>query len=229
MQTLKRLPRPTYNFDGFVLLFKGDPTAEASEKEQLSFDTQLMTLFKAQYGTQSSILNYLTGVMKPQIAMGGQGIAPTALAAMNTEAQDTIAQETKNAVQATQNAASAASGGSKLVGVAGSTNQAIGAVEAAGAAESARASNELAIENERVRQQNYWNSINVLSGNAAMTNPLGYAEGATSGTNAVSNASQAVTAANGPGIGQVIGGIVGGGVSALGGAFGAGAAKSIFG
>src|SRR5438105_998688 len=71
-------------------------------------------------------------------------------------------------------------------------------------------------QNEALKQANYWNSINVLSGQAATANPLGYANSATSGSGAVADLSKAVTAANGPTLGAVLGGVAGGALQGWG-------------
>lgn len=182
---------------------KGDPTAQAAEQQQMSFDQQLMQLFQAQYGKQSAITDFLTKQMEPLISKGGQGFSPESLAAMRTNATDQLSNQFAGA----QRAVNATEQRDLPSGV---NAQVQGSLLAQEAEQQAAAQNNITVANEQQRQQNYWNSINVLNGQAATENPLGYANGATTGTNAVANASQAVTAAAGPTFGSVIGGIAGG-------------------
>src|SRR5450631_4191606 len=80
--------------DGVLLIrFKGDPVAKQAEQQQMNFDSQLMTIFQAQYGKQSAITDYLTKQMEPQISAGGQGYSAQDLAAMRTSATDTISNQ----------------------------------------------------------------------------------------------------------------------------------------
>jgi len=202
--------------------FKGDDTAKAAEASQAEFAKQLTGLFHTQYGKQSQIFDFLTGKMKSAVETGGIGYRPDFLAAARTEASDVNAQQTKNAEQAFANSVSARSGGSKLAGLSGAVASGEATIAAAGAEQEASSQNAITMANEQLRQQNYWNSINALTGQQAVANPLGYAAGATSGTNAVTNASEAVTAAQGPGAAQIIGGLVGGAADAFLGGFGQG-------
>lgn len=210
-----------WDFDVFCLscaremptgMAKGDPTAQAAEQEQQTFDQQLMTLFQAQYGKQSAITGYLTGQMEPLISKGGQGYTPEQLTAMRTAATDTISQQTQGAQRAVN--------ATEQRGLPSGVNaQVSGSITAAEAEEQAATQNQITQANANLQQQNYWNAINVLNGQAATENPLGYAGAATSGTNAVSNASQAETAAAGPTAGAIVGGILGGGLGAVGSIF----------
>lgn len=228
MELMTWLPRPSYEYCGPILSFKGDPTAQAAETTQNNFDQQLMGIFNQQYGKQSQVFNFLTGQMQNMVMAGGQGYSPDAIAAMRTSATDTNSQQTQNAQQAYANDVSARSGGSKLAGVSGAVGSGEAAIAASGAAQEANSQNAITLANEQLKQQNYWNATNVLSGQEAVANPLGYSSGATGGTNAVSNASEAITAANGPSALQVIGGIAGGAAQGFAGGLGASAGKSLF-
>lgn len=221
MVSMTWLARPSYEYCGPIWEFKGDKTAQEAEQNQAAFDQQLMRIFSDQYGKQSQIFNFLTGKMQAAVASGGQGYDPGALTAMRTSATDVNAQQTKNAEQAFANSVAARSGGSKLAGVSGAEASGEATIAAEGAANEANSQNAITLANEQLRQQNYWNATNVLTGQQAVANPLGYSSGATSGTNAVSNASQAVTAAQGPSALQIVGGIVGGGLAAAAGPGGA--------
>jgi hypothetical protein len=198
---------------------KGDSTAQQAEEQQASFDQQLMNIFTQQYATQKSQLDFLSGVLKPQIAAGGQGYTDAQLTAQRTQATDTNSQQYQNAEQALNNQISQASGGSKLTGVAGATVESDAALANAAAQQEANSQNQITTNNANLQQQNYWNSINALNGVAAESNPLGYAGAATSGSGAVANLSSAYTASNQSQLLGALGGIAGGVGSALGGGF----------
>ena len=202
---------------GECFQFKGDPTAQAAEQQQQQFDSQLMTMMQAQYGKQSAITSYLTNQMTPQISAGGVGINPAALTAMRTSATDNVSNQFQGALKA----ANASENQSGLPS--GVNAQVDSSLLSQEAQTQAGAQQQITLANEQQRQQNYWNSINVLNGQAATENPLGYASAATAGTNAVANASQAVTAANQSQLLGALGGIVGG----VGGALVTGGMKNL--
>lgn len=218
MQTLKWLPRPKYNYSGVVFSFKGDSTAQAAEVSGAHFDELLMQTFQKQYGQQQGIINYLKQLMEPVTSKGGQGYSPADLAAQRTAAKDTIATEFKNA-QAGVNAAAVRTGGADLPSSVSTLIESSLAPQQA-LAES-QAENAITTANANLKQQNYWNAINVLNGQSAALNPLGYAELPISGGNTVANLSNSVTAAKGPSVGQILGGLVGGAATSFLGGFGA--------
>ena len=198
---------------------KGDPVAQQQEEAQASFDNQLTQIFSQQYATQKAQLDYLNGKMQPIINAGGTGYSDAELASMRTAATDTNAQQYQSAQDALNNQITQQSGGSKLAGVAGSTVEADAALLNSEAQAQASAQETITSQNAQLKQQNYWNAINALNGVAAQENPLGYAGAATSGANAVSGLSQAVTQANQSQLLGALGGIAGGVGSALGGGF----------
>ena len=199
---------PIHQIGAVHVSFKGDPTAKAAEQEQMNFDSQLMNIFQAQYGKQSAITDYLTKQMEPQISAGGQGLSPQALAAARTQSTDTLStqfQGAERAVNATEQR-----------GLPSGVNaQVSGSMMAQEAEAQAGSQNQITMQNEQLKQQNYWNSINVLNGQAANLNPLGYAGSATSGGNTVAGLSQANTAAAGPTAGAIFGTIAGGALGGL--------------
>jgi hypothetical protein len=206
----------SFDYEGPVELCKGDSTAKAAEQQQLAFNTQLMNIFSQQFGQQSQIFNFLKGKMQPMID-NPTGLSAEGLAAARTSSTDQFSAAYQNAQKAL-NAKMAASGESTLPsGVGAQLNEALLNAEAA---DKATGQNQITMQNEQLKQQNYWNAINALNGVATQENPLGYAQSATAGSGAVANLSQAVTAANGPGIGQILGGAVGGVVGAAGAAGG---------
>lgn len=214
-----RISGDSFEWIGPVALCKGDDTAKQAEKNQMVFDQQLMTIFQAQYATQKSQLDYLNNKMRPIIDNGGTGYTPQQLAAMRTSVTDSNSKQFQNAQDALNNQLVQSGGGSKLSSVAGNKVEADAALLSASAAQQAQGQEAVTGQDAQLKQVNYWNAINALNGVASQTNPLGYASAATSGTNAVANASQAVTAANQSQILGALGGIAGGVGSALGGGF----------
>lgn len=201
-----------YEYLGPLWRCKGDPVAKQEEASQSAFNDTLRNIFQAQYGKQSAITQYLTQQMEPLIAKGGQGMSPEALAAARTSATDTLS----NQFQGAQRAVNATEQRGLPSGV---NAQISGSMMAQEAEQQAAAQNQITAQNEQLKQQNYWNSINVLNGQAAVENPLGYAGSASSGGNTIAGLSQANTAASGPTFGAVLGSIAGGAGTALGGYF----------
>lgn len=197
------------DYSGAFDLMKGDTTDQNAENAQASFDNQLTQIFTAQYQKQSAITNYLTNLVTPQITAGGQGYSGADLAAARTAATDTLSTQYQNA-QRSVNA-----GESKAL-PSGVNAQVSGDLAASEASAQAGAQNNITQQNEQLKQQNYWNSINVLNGAAATENPLGYASASTSGNNAVANLSQAYTSSNQSQLLGALGGIVGGAASGFG-------------
>lgn len=78
----------------------------------------------------------------------------------------------------------------------------------------------ITLSNEQLKQNNYWNALGVLSGNAQMSNPLGYAGTATSAGTHVAQLSQAVTASQQSQLLSTLGGLAGGAFGAAGNAGG---------
>lgn len=212
----------SFNYDGPIALCKGDSTAKKAEQQQAAFNTQLMSVFQQQFATQKNTLDYLKAKMQPMID-NPTGLSAEGLAAARTANTDQYSAAYQNAQQAL-NRKMVTAGESELPsGVGAQLNAALFNAEAA---DKATGQNQITMQNEQLKQQNYWNAVNALSGVATQNNPLGYANSATAGSGAVANLSQAVTAANGPGWGSIVGGIAGG---ALQGAGQAGGFSKLFG
>jgi hypothetical protein len=208
----------SFEYEGPLDLQKGDSTAKAAEKQQLAFNTQLMSIFSQQFGQQSKIFDYLKGKLQPMID-NPTGLSAEGLAAARTANTDQFSTAYQNAQRAL-NAKMAASGESQLPsGVGEQLNEALLNAEAA---DKATGQNQITMQNEQLKQQNYWNAVNGLTGQQAQLNPLGYASSATSGSGAVANLSQAVTASNGPTFGAILGGVAGGALQGAGAAGGFG-------
>lgn len=191
---------------------KGDQIAKQNEELQLSFNKQLMGIFTKQFGEQSAVMQFIRGKMEPMINHPTGYSAPD-LAAMRTQSTENAAQATKNAQQATQ-AAEAVRGGSTLPS--GVNAQLAAENNVAGAQLNANTQNQITQADENLKQQNYWNAINVENGAAAQYNPLGYASGATSGAGAVSGLSQAFQASKQDFWSQAAGSLIGGVSSGIG-------------
>lgn len=158
-------------------------TLDAS-KQQLAFDTTLQNLFKQQFASQKSTLDYLQSTVKPIVAqsLAGHGFSPEAEAAMRTSATDSLSQQFTNA-QAALNQTLKTSGDANVPsGVTVGANAALLNQEAIAKAGAQR---DITVENEQFANSNLWNSLNVLNGVSAQTDPLGYSSAATGGSGAV--------------------------------------------
>lgn len=208
---------------------KGDQVAKQSEllsqqnmQQQMGFSKQLMEVFNKQYADQKSVLDYLKSKVQPMID-NPKGYSPEALAAMRTSATDTASANYQNA-QKTLQANRFAQGGRDLPsGVDAQLNAALLQSEAA---DKSNAQNNITLQDENLKQANFWNATNVLSGVGAQFNPQSYAGASTGASGAASSAgnttanlSQAYQASTQSQLMGVLGGIAGGATSAM---FGAG-------
>jgi hypothetical protein len=226
LETMTWLPCVSYEYHGPVLLLKGDSTAQAAESTGAAFDQKLIDMFQAQYGKQQGIINYLQNLVTPIINKGGQGYTPEQLAAQRTAATDTISAQFRDA-QAGVNAAAVRTGGSALPsGVSTMIESSLAPQEALA---QSQAQEQITAANANLQQQNYWNAINVLNGQSAMLNPLGYASTETANAGTIAPLSNAVTSSQGPTALQVLGGLAGGAITGLGTAFTGSGTKAVFG
>jgi len=193
---------------------KGDSTLKAQEQAQANFTNTLMQSYKQQFGQQSQILSFLTGKLQPMIN-NPTGFSPEALTAMRTGATENTATSYGQAEQALH-AQEAARGGNGLPSGVDAQLEAENANQ--GAALNAQSQNQITLQNEQLKQQNYWNAVNALSGNAAQYNPTGYAGQATSGSEAVGNLGTAYKNSQSSQLLGALGGIAGGAGTALAGA-----------
>lgn len=172
-----------YEYSGTWMLAKGDNTLKAGEQQQAAFNQTLQNAFMAQYGKQSAQIDYLNGILKP-MAENPTGLSPAALTAMRTSASDTIAREGQNVKSAVAATEAAKGGGTGLPsGVQAQLDQGV-ALNTAG--QQASAQNDITKYDENVRQTNFWNAINGLSGNAKMMDPTAYSANANQGSSALS-------------------------------------------
>ena len=204
-----------FEYSGTVDLCKGDNTAKQAEQQQMAFQQQLMQVFSAQYGKQSAQLDYLNSILKP-IAENPRGYDPATLTAMRTSASDTIAQNTAQAKQAIQADMAARGGGTGLPS--GVDAQISAQLANSSAAQQAAAQRDITVQDANLKQVNFWNAIQGLSGNTGMLNPIGYAGSANQAGGTVANLSQAVTASQQSGwLNAALGGLGGAAGGFLGG------------
>ncbi len=202
-----------FDYDGAIILCKGDDTAKANEQSQLQFNQQLMSLFQQQFGKQNAITDQLTKTLMPML-QNPQGYSPEALAALRSQAKESAADSYANAEKAFQTQSFARGGRDLPSGV---DEQVQGAISGGAAAQEAGAQQNITLANENQKQSNFWNAINGLNGVSAQLNPLGYAGAATSGSGAVAGLSNAVTSSQQSGVlGGILGGVFGAGSALLG-------------
>lgn len=166
---------------------KGDQTAKSAEASSATFATTLQNAFKTQFGAQSAVLDFLNSKLTAAVD-NPQGMSPQALAAARTQATQQTSGDYAKAEQAV-NGQIAARGGSTLPS--GVDAQIHGSLAAAGANEESNAQNNITLQNEQLRQQNYWNAVSGLNGVANEYNPNGFAGGANSATGNVAGLSTA--------------------------------------
>ena len=213
MNTGEVLEHDSFEYSGPVELCKGDQTAKASEIAQAQFQQQLMGIFQQQYGKQSEVLDFLKGKLQPMIDHP-TGYSDSAKAAMRAQAVDNISQQYDNAQKAIQGMQFVRGGRDLPSGV---DAMQIGGLKVAQAQDTAGALNTITLNDENLKESNYWNAMNVLSGNvASQFNPLGYAGATNSAADATANLSQAFTASNQSQLLGALGGIAGGVGAALG-------------
>ncbi|HWF03824.1 MAG TPA: hypothetical protein VHA06_09065 [Candidatus Angelobacter sp.] len=179
--------RKFYEYSGTWMLAKGDSTVQASETQQADFNSQLMQMMQSQYGLQSSQLAFLNGILKPMVE-NPTGLGQKDLTAMRTSASDTIAQQGANATQAVQ--AKEAAGGNGTGLPSGAQNQINAGIATATGVQQASAQNQITQYDASVKQQNFWNAVQGLSGNAAMLNPQSYAGLANQGEGSLAGLAQ---------------------------------------
>lgn len=174
---------------------KGDETVKSSEKASLNFQNRLQSAFKQQFGQQSAILSYLQGKMQGQID-NPQGYTPEALAAMKTQATEGTAKAFAQAQQA-NHAIEAGRGQSGLPSGVSAQLDAQNAVS--GAQMQSAGLNNIELADSNLKNQNYWNAVQGLSGVAAGLNPTSFAGAGSGAAGNVANSSQAYSASQSAG------------------------------
>lgn len=210
-----------YWYKGPIAFCKGDDLAKQQEESQIQMNNQLMAMMNQNFANQQQLLGYLKGKLQPMID-NPTGYSDQALAAMRTGATDQISSAYQNAQRALNNEENAKNGGSDLPS--GTSQQLDAALLSSEATDKSNAQNTITLNNENLKESNYWNALNVLNGQTAnQYNPLGYATAYNQGSGAVAGLSQAVTASQQSGWTSMLGGLAGGVFGAAGNAGGFGA------
>lgn len=214
MVTGEVLEHAWYEYSGPVAECKGDSTAQAAEQQQAAFSAQLANVFQKQFAQQSDVLNFLKGALEPQIT-NPTGYSDQALAAMRTSATQNISSQYDNAQRALQNQ-NFINGSRDLPS--GVQDMQMGALKQGEASDTASAQNTITLNNENLKQSNYWNAIGALSGGvASQYNPLGYAGASTGAANSVAGLSEAYKNSQSSQLLGALGGVAGGAGAAFGG------------
>lgn len=189
---------------------KGDSTASSTEKSTGDFTKTLQSAFQTNNAAQQDQLNFLSSKLQSAIN-NPQGYSPDTLAAMRAQANDSVAKSNQD-VQRNVNAMEATRGGADALP--SGVNAQINASVASQAEQAAnKEQQDITTQNANLQNENLWNATKAEEGVAGLENPTGMAGSATGSADAVSNLSQAVTKANGPGVGSILGGIAGSALS----------------
>jgi hypothetical protein len=176
----------------------GDTKLKAAEQSQAEFAKTLQGAFSKQFGARSAIFDFLTKTLTNNIN-NPQGMSPEALAAARTQATQRTATDVDQAQRAVQGKM-AARGGSTLPS--GVDAQVLGSIAASGANQESQMQGDITLQNEKMRQENYWNSIGGLSNVSAQEDPNGLAGGANSAADSVASLGSALNASKQVGFGS---------------------------
>jgi len=187
---------------------KGDNTAQSTENSQANFTNTLQSAFATNNAAQQGNLNFLTKQLQSGIT-NPQGYSPQTLAAMRTQATEQAAQNNQNVMQAV-NEKNAVQGGASATALPNGVQEQIQAGVGTGVAnQEANAQLGITQQNGQLQVENQNRDIAALEGVASEENPEGMASGSNQAASDVSNLSDAVTKASGPGVGSILGSIAG--------------------
>lgn len=170
--------------------------------------SELRSLFYRQYYSQTAKLAFLNNQMRTAIS-NPQGFSPQALAALRATATDTIATNFQHA-QAALNEREAQTGGLDLPS--GVNAQLAEGLYAQEAQQQAAAHNQIELQNEDLKNQNYWRAVQTLSGVAQQEAPERYLSGALDASAGVGSLADAATKANQSGFGSQLEGSIASGL-----------------
>lgn len=199
---------------------KGDSTATNTEKSQGSFTNTLQGAFAKNNANQQQQLDFLSKNLQSAVT-NPQGYSPATLAAMRTQATEAGAQNNKNVMQAVNDKFATQGGGSATALPSGVQEQIDAGVGTSVANNEANQQLGITEQNGQLENENKWKAIQGEQGVASLENPEGMSSGATGAADSVTGLSQAVTAANGPGIGSILGSVAGAGLGAVSSFYGA--------
>ena len=176
----------------------GSGTTQDAERSQAAFTKTLQGAFTSQFGANTRLTSLINGQMWNVINRGGTGYAPAALAALRANATDTISGDFQHAQQALQEHEAQTGGQDLPSGVNAQLDAGLYAREAEA---QASAANNITLENENLRQQNFWRAIGTLSGTNDKRDPAAFAGAANGAAGAEATLSGANTRANDSGMG----------------------------
>lgn len=189
---------------------KGDSTAQSTEKAQGEFTKQLQQTFQTNNVNQQNQLNFLNAKMQDMIS-NPKGYSPSTLAAMRAQANDAVAARTQQVQRSVNNTQMTRGGADALPS---GVNAQVNAQIASSAAQAGNAAQQdITTQNADLENTNLWNATKAEEGVAGLENPEGMASSANNAASTVSGLSDAVTKANGPGVGSILGGIAGSALS----------------
>ena len=151
--------------------------------------TMLQKDYQSTFANNQQILGNLTTTLNNAIAKP-QGFTSGQMSAMRTGAMDTTANQF-SAAKSAAGAAAARYGGGVASGV---TGQLMGGIAAQEAGQESQEQNQITQADAQQKQANYWQGIAGLQGVASAYNPTGYANAATSSSDATTAAAKEVSA-----------------------------------
>jgi len=167
-----------------ALVFYNKGEAKAVGQQQAALSAQLAQGYAAQFADQKRILSFLEAAFKPLIE-SPSGFLPGEEAAMRTSATEQITGEYGAAGEKFREQAFMY-GGRELPS--GAMLQGMGSIEAGRAATESGAQRNITMIGSERKRQNMFNAAAILSGNAQMMNPLGYAGASTGAAGAATRA-----------------------------------------
>lgn len=192
---------------------KGDEVAKSTEASTAAFTKTLQQVFATNNAKQQGQLDFLTNELQSGVT-NPQGYSPQTLASMRTQATEAGAQNSKNVMQAVNN--KFATEGDATTLPSGVQEQIQSQAETAVANNEANAQLGITQQNGQLENENKWKAVQGEETVAGLENPEGMSSGANNGAGVVSNLSEAVTRANGPGVGSILGGIAGAAIEPIG-------------
>ena len=198
----------------------GGPSAEAkaNENAQTNFYNTMVDEQSETFAQQQDILSQIQAVSAPILAAGPDqyGFTPAEDQALRSSVINNSAQQTQNAVNATELQQKQASGGTPVLPT-GAGEEATLQAEELGGQNTANALSQEKLAGYQQGSTNYGQALAALTGNASLLSPTSYA-GATS--SAGSNATGAIKQADSERsnlLSSILGGVVGAGSSFLSG------------
>ena len=189
------------SYDGFL---KGQDVAKQQMQQQNAMQKQA-------FDTQQQIISQLRQVTQPYTTAQGQGFTPEQYAAMQSQNMGQNAQYFNQAGQAVRSALAARGSGGGQLPVGGDYVRGISGLMGAQASDLAQNQNSLRIQNALQALTNKFNSMNLLSGNAAtLTGTQGVS--AAAGSNALNQYMTAANSGFGASFMKSFGGALGGGI-----------------